>query len=105
MTEPRKGASVVPISRKSPRIPASEAEWDEIEQRFQLGPDHKMLLAAGRQSWRRWKQIVERIDKDGLLIRGRYKNADRVHPLLAIEVHARAALVQILHHLDLPEES
>jgi hypothetical protein len=62
-----------------------------------------MLLAAGRQAWPRWQEIADRIDKDGLLVQGRYKNSDRVNPLLPIEVQARTALVAILRQLDLPE--
>lgn len=89
---------------RRPKVPTDEAGWDAIASTYALAPDHEMLVAAGRQAWRRWRQIVERIDADGLLVPGRYDGVDRVHPLLATEIAARAALVGILNALDLPEE-
>jgi phage terminase small subunit len=82
----------------------AEPDWDAIEHDFALGPDHRMLVAAGRQAWRRWRAIAERIDADGLMIAGRYQGTDRVHPLLDAEIRARAALVSILNALGLPDE-
>jgi hypothetical protein len=90
---------------RRPKVPTTdEAGWDAIQAAYALGPDHEMLVAAGRQAWRRWRQIAARIDADGLLVPGRYDGVDRVHPLLSAEVSARAALVAILNGLDLEEE-
>ena len=77
--------------------------WRELERGWQLTPQHKMLVAAGRQAWARWRQLQRLVDKQGVAIPGRYKGTPRMNPLLAAEARARESLVKILAYLDLGE--
>lgn len=82
-------------------LPHDHAWFDEVERRFELGPDHRALLAAARQAWSRWQEIVGRIDADGLLLPGRWGLV--AHPLLGPEARARQAVVAAVKALNLPE--
>jgi phage terminase small subunit len=95
-------------ARKNPRTAPeqiSEGWWDEIESNWELTPTHRMLIAAGRQAWRRWREATQLVERDGLVIVGR-KGASRLSPALSAEFRARESLVKILSYLDLgqPED-
>jgi phage terminase small subunit len=83
----------------------SEGWWDEIERDWQLTPTHRMLVAAGRQAWQRWREATRLVDKGGLIISGK-KGVGRINPALTVESRTREALVKVLSYLDLgqPEE-
>lgn len=78
----------------------SDAWWDEIEAHWQLTPVHRMLIAAGRQAWQRWRQATQLVDSGGLLIQGR-RRTEKINPALTVESRTREALVKILSYLDL----
>lgn len=95
--------------KKKPRIvpeQLSDGLWDLIERDWQLTPTHRMLVAAGRQAWQRWREATRLVDKDGLVITGR-KGTSRINPALTVESRTREALVKVLSYLDLgqPEDS
>jgi hypothetical protein len=84
------------------QFPGDESFFDEIERRYELGGDDKMILAAARQAFRRWAEITAIIDAEGVLVRGRYEEVPRAHPLLGAERAARNAVAELLVKLKLP---
>ena len=89
--------------RRVPPDAITDRLWRELEMGWELTPQHKMLVAAGRQAWVRWQQVKRLVDKQGVAIPGRYKGMPRMNPLLAAEARARESLVKILAYLDLGE--
>jgi phage terminase small subunit len=88
---------------KSVPIPTTPDEWARVEEMYDTsGPDAQMALEIGRQAWARWRQIVERLDAEGLVLPGRYRGSSRLNPLVAAETAARDAVLRVLKALDLP---
>src|SRR3989304_2296109 len=87
--------------RKVPPHAITDRLWRDLETGWELTPQHKMWVAAGRQAWTRWQQLKRLVDKQGVTTPGRYKGTPRMNPLLAAEARAREAVVKILRFLDL----
>lgn len=86
-----------------PAVPQSESDWDDIERRFELAAEHRILLQVAREAWRRYVEIRDRLDEEGLITEGRF--VPRANPLISLEVTTRAAMIRALKALNLPEES
>jgi hypothetical protein len=98
IAEPRlKGARVT--RKNAPALDSiedAEQYLDQIIEAYTCGPEHLMLIAAARAAVRRWLEIKVVIDREGVLLPGRYENSTRAHPLLAPETKARTAAVVAL---------
>jgi phage terminase small subunit len=83
------------VPKKTTRAP-----WAlDLEERYDLSPSERALLEAAEQAWNRWRELVAKIDADGVLVEGRYENTERAHPLLASEQVARQAFMRALKAL------
>ena len=74
--------------------------WRSVLTDYDLEDHHVRLLHLACESWDRFQQAREEIDRDGLTI----KTGDggmKAHPAVAIERDARLAFARLVRELDL----
>ena len=88
--------------------PETASWWRSVLADYELEDHHVRLLRLACESWDRFQQAREEIDRDGLTIRTG-DGGRKAHPAVAIERDARLAFARLVRELDLdagaPSES
>jgi len=77
--------------------------FDRVRAEFVLGPDDEAILCAAEDAYKRWQELKERIDTDGIMVSDRFGHPG-AHPLLGAERAARNALAELMAKLRLPKD-
>ena len=78
--------------------------WHRIVQEYDIDDDAgKLLLETALECYDRVRQCQDRIEKDGVIVRGSTKQP-RSHPLLTVERDSRSQMLAALKALNLDLE-
>ena len=97
-----------PRRQRVPRAPdhlrKDTAEWwRSVVRNYFLESHHLRLLTLAAESWDRYQQAREQIEKDGILQTDRF-GVSHAHPAVAIERDSRLGFARLLRELDLDAE-
>lgn len=95
---------------RTPRGPASPSHlradgrrlWRRLVVAYVFEPHHLAILEAACQARDRMTEAREAIERDGLLVEGRF--GPRAHPAIAVERDSRLAMMRALRELGLDLE-
>jgi phage terminase small subunit len=73
--------------------------WAETVETFDLRPDHRKILTIAAQSWDRYEQAREILDREGISFLDRFGQV-RPRPELSTERDAKMTFLRALRDLD-----
>lgn len=98
----KRDVAVTPSGPQADLGPAGRDLWVRLTSAYRIDDEHgKAVLAIACKALDRAESCRKVIDKDGLSTRDRWGQV-KVHPLLAPERDARAAVLLALRQLSLP---
>jgi phage terminase small subunit len=85
--------------------PPEREFWDATVRDFVIEGPAVAMLEVACSAMQRLREARDILDREGLVIPGRYEGMTRQHPLVTVERDARVQLLRALRELDLEGDS
>lgn len=85
--------------------PPERAFWEATVRDYVIEGPALAMLEVACSAMQRLREARDVLDREGLVIPGRYEGMTRQHPLVTVERDARVQLLRALRELDLDGES
>lgn len=85
--------------------PPEREFWTATVRDYEVEGPALAMLEVACSAMQRLREAREVLDREGLVVPGRYEGTSRPHPLVAVERDARVQLLRALRELDLDGET
>jgi phage terminase small subunit len=109
MSESRVARLKGPVFERFPEAPSWVQEperefWDATVREYEVEGPSLAMLEVAVSAMQRLREARDVLDREGLVVPGRYEGMLRQHPLVGVERDARVQLLRALRELNLDGE-